>query len=244
MTQNIYDDKDFFKKYSALDRQVRGLDGAPEWNSIKKLLPNLKGKRVLDLGCGFGWFCRFAIEQGAKNAVGIDISKNMISTAKTFSSNPAIIYKIEDLEKLQLSNDSYDFAYSSLTLHYIKNFQQLIAAIYNSLTSESMFVFTMEHPIYTAPSSQKFIIGKDGKRIYPLNSYQIEDERTSNWLVNGVVKHHRKMDTIINTLIDTGFKILHIEEWKPTDEQLKKNPEWSEELDRPLFLLVSAQKEE
>lgn len=98
--------------------------------------------------------------------------------------------------------------------------------------------------LYTAPSSQKFITDKEGKRIYPLNNYQIEGKRISNWLVNDVVKQHRKIDTIINTLIDTGFKILHIEEWKPSDDQLEKNPEWSEELDRPLFLLVSAQKEE
>lgn len=109
---------------------------------------------MLDLGCSFGWFCRFAIEQGAKSALGIDISKNMISKTKTFPSNSAIIYKIEDLEELQLSNDSYDFAYSSLTFHYIKNFRQRITTIYNRLTSKSRFVFTMEHPIYRSQQSK------------------------------------------------------------------------------------------
>jgi 16S rRNA G1207 methylase RsmC len=37
-----------------LDRSVRGLDGAPEWPAIVRLLPELRGKRVVDLGCGFG----------------------------------------------------------------------------------------------------------------------------------------------------------------------------------------------
>lgn len=244
MTQNIYDNQDFFGRYSKLDRQVKGLEGVPEWKSVRALLPNLKGKRIIDLGCGFGWFCRFAVEQGAKSALGIDISKTMISKAKTFPFNSAITYEVADLEKLQLPKESFDFAYSSLTFHYIKNFKQLIATIYKALTSKSILVFTMEHPIYTAPSSLKFITEKGGKRIYPLNNYQIEGERISNWLINGVVKQHRKMDTIINTLIDTGFKILHIDEWKPNNEQLKQNPEWSEELDRPLFLIISAQKSE
>ncbi|OGK26861.1 SAM-dependent methyltransferase [Candidatus Roizmanbacteria bacterium RIFCSPHIGHO2_02_FULL_39_9] len=243
MTQNIYDNNDFFDKYSNLDRQTRGLVGAPEWSSIKKLLPNLKGKRVIDLGCGFGWFSRFAVNQGAKSALGIDISKNMIAKAKDFSSNRVVTYKVADLEKLQLSKGSFDFAYSSLTFHYIKNFKKLIHTIYQGLTSRSMLVFTMEHPIYTAPSIQKFTTNKDGKRIYPLNNYQIEGERISNWLVSGVIKQHKKMDTILNTLIDTGFRILHIEEWKPSNEQLKQNPEWSEEMDRPLFLIISVQKE-
>lgn len=244
MTQNIYDNQDFFEKYSKLDRQTKGLDGAPEWSSIKKLIPDLKEKRVVDLGCGFGWFCRFAIKQGAKSARGIDIPKNMIAKAKTFPSCPTITYKVADLEELQLPKGSFDFAYSSLTFHYINNFQQLVTTIYQSLTSKSRFVFTMEHPIYTAPSSQKFVTDKEGKKIYPLNNYQIKGKRISNWLTNGVIKQHRKMDTIINTLVDTGFKILHIEEWKPSREQLKHNPEWSEEIDRPLFLLISVQKEE
>lgn len=207
------------------------------------MLPDLKGKRIVDLGCGFGWFCRFAIEKGAKSVLGIDISKNMISKAKSFPFSSFITYKVADLEELQLPKRSYDFAYSSLTFHYIKNFKQLIATIYKALTSKSIFVFIMEHPIYTAPSSQKFTSDKEGKKIYPLNNYQVEGKRISNWLVNGVVKQHRKMDTVINTLIDTGFKILHIEEWKPSNEQLKQNPEWSEEMDRPLFLIISAQKE-
>ncbi len=242
MSQNIYDNQDFFEKYIKLDRQVRGLDGAPEWKSVKKLLPPLNGKRVIDLGCGFGWFCRFAVEQGAKSALGIDISKNMIAKANTFPHNPAITYEVADLEELQLSANSFDLAYSSLTFHYIKNFEKLVKTIHRALTPKAKLVFTMEHPIYTAPSSQKFITDSEGKRIYPLNNYQIEGKRISNWLADGVVKQHIKMDTIFNTLIDTGFNILHVEEWEPSTEQLKEHPEWAEELDRPLFLLISAQK--
>ena len=55
MAQNVYDDPAFFAGYSQLDRQVRGLDGAPEWPAIRAMLPDMSGKRVVDLGCGFGW---------------------------------------------------------------------------------------------------------------------------------------------------------------------------------------------
>ncbi len=56
MAQNIYDNPDFFAGYSQLPRQVHGLSGAPEWPAIRALLPDLKDRRVVDLGCGFGWF--------------------------------------------------------------------------------------------------------------------------------------------------------------------------------------------
>ena len=54
MAQNIYDNDDFFAKYSTFRRQVEGLDGAPEWASLRAMLPDMRGLRVLDLGCGFG----------------------------------------------------------------------------------------------------------------------------------------------------------------------------------------------
>ena len=65
IAQNIYDNPDFFAGYSQLPRQVRGLDGAPEWPAIRAMLPALSGKRVVDLGCGFGWASRWMREQGA-----------------------------------------------------------------------------------------------------------------------------------------------------------------------------------
>lgn len=62
MTQNIYDQKEFFEGYSQLPRSREGLEAAPEWPSLLAMLPELGGGKVLDLGCGFGWFCRWARE--------------------------------------------------------------------------------------------------------------------------------------------------------------------------------------
>jgi ubiquinone/menaquinone biosynthesis C-methylase UbiE len=82
MKQNKYDDSIFFDKYSNMKRSKNGLASAGEWQELKKMLPNFEGKRVLDLGCGFGWHCRFAIENGAKSVVGVDISEKMLNEAK------------------------------------------------------------------------------------------------------------------------------------------------------------------
>ena len=65
MTQNIYDTPEFFAGYSKLGRSVQGLDGAAEWPAMRALLPDLRNLRVVDLGCGFGWFCRWARAQGS-----------------------------------------------------------------------------------------------------------------------------------------------------------------------------------
>ena len=66
MTQNVYDQPDFFDAYSRLRRSVEGLDGAAEWPAVRALLPEMRGLSVVDLGCGYGWFCPTGrAEQGA-----------------------------------------------------------------------------------------------------------------------------------------------------------------------------------
>ena len=88
MAQNKYDEDEFFQAYSGLPRSVHGLDGAAEWPRLRGLLPSLDGARVLDLGCGFGWFCRWARTQGAADVVGIDVSTKMLDRARRDTDDP------------------------------------------------------------------------------------------------------------------------------------------------------------
>ena len=73
MKENKYDNEQFFKKYEMMERSKKGLEGAGEWHELKKILPDFKGKTVLDLGCGYGWHCAYAIKQGADYVLGVDI---------------------------------------------------------------------------------------------------------------------------------------------------------------------------
>ncbi|ANG63455.1 SAM-dependent methyltransferase [Marinobacterium aestuarii] len=242
MAQNIYDRSEFFDGYSQLPRSVHGLDGAPEWAAIRAMLPGLDGKRVVDLGCGFGWFARWAREQGAVHVLGLDLSEKMLERAKSATNDENIDYKISDLEQLALPEGAFDFAYSSLAFHYIDDFGKLVATIYRALTPGARFVFTIEHPIYMAPVMPAWSRDGDGRRIWPLESYSVEGPRKTDWFAKGVIKHHRTIGTTLNTLINLGFSIRHVQEWAPTGEQVTENPGLLEELDRPMMLLISVQK--
>lgn len=79
--KNIYNNEKFFESYSQMTRSQQGLDGAGEWQTLKRLLPDFKKKRVLDLGCGYGWHCLYAAEHGAASVIGVDISEKMLEVA-------------------------------------------------------------------------------------------------------------------------------------------------------------------
>lgn len=242
MAQNIYDDPAFFAGYSQLPRQVRGLLGAPEWPAIRAMLPDVAAKRVVDLGCGFGWAARWMREQGASRVLGIDLSANMIARAKAMTQDPAIAFEIADLETLELPDAAFDLAYSALSFHYIRDFDRLARMLHRALAPGAHLVFTLEHPIYMAAAHPRWGQDEDGRKTWPVNRYFIEGERHTDWYVKGVIKYHRTVGTTLNALIGAGFTLRHVEEFAPTQEQIAAAPELAEELERPMMMLVSAQR--
>lgn len=242
MSQNIYDNQTFFDGYAQLSRSVQGLDGAPEWSTIRSILPDLQGKKVVDLGCGYGWFCRSAREQGAAQVLGMDLSEKMLGKAKEMTKDPAIEYRQQDLEALQLTAASFDLVYSSLTLHYIEDLGKLFATVYQALVNGGEFIFTAEHPIYTAPKHQGWLVDEAGQKSWPINGYQQEGQRISNWLAEGVIKQHRMLGTYINLLVQQGFTIRYLNEWGPSAQQIADNPALDEEKERPMIFILAVQK--
>jgi SAM-dependent methyltransferase len=241
MAQNIYDDPAFFAAYSQFRRSREGLEGAAEWPALRALLPPLAGADVLDLGCGFGWFCRWARAAGARSVLGLDLSANMLARARAETADPAVRYAEADLDSLELPGGAFDLAHSSLSLHYVADFGRLVAEVRRALRPGGAFVFSIEHPIYMAPSRQDWVTLPDGRRVWPLDDYLREGPRTTDWLVPGVVKHHRLLGTTLNQLIDAGFAVRRVEEWRPSAERLVAMPAAAQELDRPMFLLIAAQ---
>jgi SAM-dependent methyltransferase len=242
MTQNIYDNADFFVGYSRLARSVEGLDGAPEWPTLRALLPELHGLRVVDLGCGFGWFCRWARQHGAAYVLGVDVSAKMLARAKAFATDPAIEYLRGDLETFELPTAAFDLVYSSLAFHYVENLGDLIGRVSRSLVPGGIVVFSAEHPMFTAPIRPGWSIGADGRKAWPVNAYLDEGPRSTDWLTTGVVKQHRTVATYLNLLSACGFSLCRVEEWGPTEEQVAAHPAWAGERQRPPFLLVAARR--
>ncbi|WCM52716.1 class I SAM-dependent methyltransferase [Pseudomonas sp. WJP1] len=242
MTQNIYDNPDFFQGYSQMARSINGLDAAPEWPALKAMLSPMQGLKVVDLGCGYGWFCRWASEQGAHSVLGLDVSQKMLDRAGSTTSATNIRYERADLEQLNLPASSFDLAYSSLALHYIKDLPGLFATIHAALKPGSLFVFSIEHPIFMAPRNPGWTTDAEGRKSWPVDSYQLEGERVTNWLADGVIKQHRTVGTLFNSLIGAGFSIRHVNEWGPTDAEVQAQPALAEERERPMMMLVGVQR--
>ncbi|NBD26932.1 class I SAM-dependent methyltransferase [Paenibacillus glycinis] len=245
MKQNKYDDEGFFEKYSQMPRSVQGLDAAGEWASFRPMLPDMNGKRVLDIGCGFGWHCRYAREQGAASVVGIDISENMLARAREMTDDAAITYRRLAIEDLDYPAGAFDVVISSLALHYIERFDIVCREVHRLLAPGGSFAFSVEHPVFTARAAQDWHYGPGGEKLHwPVDDYYGEGLRQARFLENNVIKYHRTVSSIMNALIEAGFVIRKLSEPQPTPEMMKANPSMRDELRRPLFLLIAAERQD
>ncbi len=242
MKENIYDNDTFFEKYGQMTRSQKGLSGAGEWQYFQSLLPDFKGKRVLDLGCGYGWHCIYAMENGAASVVGIDISNKMLEVAKQKTPFPEVEYRNCAIEDIDFAEKSFDVILSSLAFHYVEGYDALIKKLHMMLTPEGTLIFTVEHPIFTSEGSQNWIYNTEGEiQHFPVDNYYYEGKRDTVFLGEKVVKYHRTLTTYFNTLLSNGFAINHIIEPKPLENMLD-SPGMIDEMRRPMMLIISATK--
>lgn len=244
MKENRYDDTEFFEQYSRMDRSVKGLSGAGEWHILESMLPDFRGKRVLDLGCGFGWHCRYAAEHGASEVVGIDLSQRMIDVARQRNNLPSIEYRRIAIEDFGFDPGTFDVVVSSLAFHYLESFDDVCEKVYRCLRPGGTFVFSVEHPVFTAQGHEEWYCDERGNRLHwPVDSYFSQGRRVSNFLGEQVVKYHKTLTTYVNGLIRQGFGITGLVEPEPGGELLRTVAGMNDELRRPMMLIVSAVKE-
>lgn len=243
MKENKYDNEMFFEEYRKFPRSVQGLAAAGEWHALQKLLPDFQGKRVLDIGCGFGWHCIYAAEHGAASVLGIDLSEKMLVVAREKTTRPNVSYQRMAMEDMDFPSDAFDVVLSSLAFHYTSDFRDVCRRVSRCLADGSDFVFSVEHPVFTAYGTQSWYEDGDGKHLHwPVDRYFEEGKREAIFLGEHVVKYHKTLTTYLNTLLQEGFAITGIVEPQPAPHLLDTVPGMREELRRPMMLLVSARK--
>lgn len=178
MKENKYDDPLFFEKYSQMDRSKKGLDGAGEWKTLENMLPDFQGKKVLDLGCGYGWHCEYAADHGAAEVTGVDISEKMLEEARKSHKKGNTTYICCPIEDIDFEEASFDIILSSLAFHYIENYEEIVDKIHKLLKPGGYLVFSAEHPVFTAEGSQDWYYDENGKILhFPVDNYYYEGKK-------------------------------------------------------------------
>lgn len=207
------------------------------------LLPELRGKRVLDAGCGPGVYSEIFLNLGAE-VVGIDVSPTMLRLARErVGTRPArrwAEFHEADLGKplAFLRDFSFDVVVSPLVLDCIEDLRQPFGEFYRVLKSPGVLVFSEGHPF------SDYLVCK---RLGQAENYFAMELVRYEWTGFGepvnVPWYRRPLSQLINPLIETGFVLDRILEPVPTREFREKAPEEYERHSRePTFIHIRARK--
>lgn len=198
------------------------------------LLPNVKGKNVLDAACGPGKYAEILIAQGA-NVIGYDISPKMVELAIQRNQNQGDFF-VHDLstpfEKIE--NESQDIVLCALALHYLEDWTPAIKEFNRLLKKDGILVISIEHPFndFNFFKSKKYFETEQVKCTWRGFGEPIE-----------VNSYRRSLGECLNPLTENGFYIDKLIEPKPTKEFENVDPRHYKELnDFPAFMCIRAVK--
>ncbi len=226
--QNIYDNDVFFENFTRLRSMDINFNDVIETPIITAMLPDLKGKAVLDIGCGMGQHAVQYIRMGAASVLGIDISAKMLSYAEANNGAEGITYRRLAFEDLEEIRERFDVVTSSLAFDYAEDFRALMVKIHSLLNPGGVLVFSMSHPIATAYDGvyDRYTRTETGERLYAnLRNYGLEGIRRIHWVVEGYELYHRTFSTLVNDMTAAGFVIEECRESTLPEEIRLKYPD-------------------
>jgi SAM-dependent methyltransferase len=171
-------------------------------------------------------------------------SRRVLALARAGWAHPRVTYRRAAIEEVTFPPERFDLIVSSLVLHYVDDYAGLVRRIARWLLPGGVFVYSTEHPIFTARlPGDGWVLDEEGRRTrWGLDGYADEGAREETWFVPGVRKVHRTFATLINGLVEADLVVERVIEPVPSEQWLQDHPQSRDERRRPVFLLVRARK--
>jgi len=174
---------------------------------VIRMLGDVRGRRVLDAGCGQGYFCRMLAGLGAE-VTGVEPGESLIGYAREKESERAqgIRYLQADLSTpLDLAGlgGPFDAVVCNNVLMAVPGWTSVLASCLAALDAGGVFVFAIVHPCFERLSASWREHGEYRVREY-LADYEIPERYATDF--------HRPLSAYLNELIRQGARIREVAE--------------------------------
>ncbi len=201
-----------------------------------KLLGNVKGKNILEIGCGGGQNSIVLAKWGAK-AVGVDLSEEQIKHARKLAKKERVkvtfyVGNMEDLSRFK--NESFDIVLSAFAFGYVNNLLKTFQETHRVLKESGLFVVAIVHPIV----ARGRVVRRGKRRLWAISNYFDRRKRPWKWRTENRTANfntgHRTLEDYFDTFVNAGFCVERILEPAPynmnalTEHERKKIPYSSE----------------
>ncbi len=206
--------------------------------ALRRLLPDLAGKRVLDAGCAGGAHSEWLVGRGA-TVVALDVSDRMVELSRLRIGEGATVMQADLALPLPqvpaLASGSFDVVMSSLTLHYVDDWSRPLAEFFRLLKPGGTLVFSTHHPYWD-------------RRLIDADDYFQTGLVEDHWSLSGGTpvrfRFYRKtLAQIVTSVAEAGFVIDTVDEPIPSEDLRKVNAaEYDALRKQPAFLIIRAHR--
>ena len=229
--------------------------------ALKRMIGDVEGKKVLDVGCGEGYFSRFFAKTGAE-VTGIDLSDALIKAAVDEEERHplGVKYFAADAANLNmLKSESFDVAFCYMALLDIRNYEGAISEASRVFKTGGKFVVLMEHPCFTlfrvldgkVVSGWETRLREDGSKEYPyywIADYLRRHSYTVEWKHNrlptsfATTGFHRPLSDYVNALTKHGLAVTGLDEPQPLEEGVRVHPPMKKHYRVPQSIVIETTK--
>ena len=195
----------------------------PVVQSLLGAIGDVRGERILDLGCGQGRIARHLVTLGAADVVGVELSHEMLAHA---GESPKVTYLHADATTTEWwDGTSFDGVVSSMALMDIDDLAGAVRTAAAVVRQGGWFAWSINHPAF--PGIEHV------RSNWPTGGSYFDE---GLWFTDGtgvrgtVGANHRTLSTYFTTLLETGFTLERVDE-----------PPWQLSADHPAlpFFLIT-----
>ena len=221
------------------------------------MLPDVRGRSGLDIGCGEGHNTRLMAQKGAR-LVGLDIAEVFIEhAAKAECDAPlGIEYCVASAVEMPFAVGRFDFATAVMSLMDIPETGRVLAEAFRVLKPGGFLQFSICHPCFDTPHRRNLRNEQGLTYAIEVGDYfRSLDGELSEWLFGAapselkqkypkfkVPRFSRTVSQWLNMLVETGFVIERVEEPRPSDETVRQCPDVQDAQVVAYFLHIRARK--
>lgn len=209
--------------------------------TILKLLPDLKGKSVLDAGTGNGILIPHLSKLNPKTVVGIDISEDLLSVARERLPKNLKFYKRDLTKELNLEEGPFDLVISNLVLNEIEDIDAALRNISGQIKKGGQLILGLLHPAYVLG---KFCFGDkniEGFKDYFTEGGIVEIYKDGAKSIRFEAFFHQ-ISSYLNAVIKAGLQITEVVEPKMPEKVTRDNPYYGPYKALPITLYIVAKK--
>jgi SAM-dependent methyltransferase len=215
------------------EKYAAGVDTKPhnayyERPAVLSLLPPIAGLKVLDAGCGNGWYAEHLVEHGA-TVTAVDASPGLVALTRARLGDRAEVLQVDLARPLDFAADgTFDLVLSPLVMHYLRDWEAVFTEFHRILKESGTLLFSTHHPFMDF-------------QLFKVDSYFGTQLLEDDWRVGKVRYYRRPLTAMIDALAEAGFVVERMLEPQPTDEFRRVDPQRYERLSKdPCFLVIRA----